>query len=145
MSKTSARIALVLALVGLAAAGENRLRACMFADPTTAQSATSRPSVGHAGLRRRFGTFKGISVSIFGGIWFAFAALLSVAGMTARPTVREVFRDICSQRPPWRSQRFSIGLCVVCHPEARVRVVPHHLCRRDWALPRLWRGHLIPR
>ena len=37
----------------------------------------------------RFGTFQGISVSVFGGIWFGFAALMSIAGMTARPTVRE--------------------------------------------------------
>jgi protein-disulfide isomerase len=37
----------------------------------------------------RFGTFWGVPVSIFGGIWFVCAALLSVGGMTARPQVRE--------------------------------------------------------
>jgi uncharacterized membrane protein/protein-disulfide isomerase len=37
----------------------------------------------------RFGTLWGIPVSIFGGIWFVCAALLSVGGMVARPQVRE--------------------------------------------------------
>ena len=37
----------------------------------------------------RFGTLWGVPVSIFGGIWFVCAALLSVGGMVARPQVRE--------------------------------------------------------
>ena len=91
MSKTAARLALVCALVGLAASSEAAyVHYRMFADPTYAAvcdiSATISCTQVYAS---RFGTFQGISVSIFGGIWFAFAALLSVAGMTARPAVRE--------------------------------------------------------
>ena len=37
----------------------------------------------------RFSTYRGVPVAVFGGFWFAVAGLLSVAGMTARQTVRE--------------------------------------------------------
>jgi len=37
----------------------------------------------------RFGTVRGVPVAIFGALWFVVAALLSVAGLTARDTVRE--------------------------------------------------------
>jgi uncharacterized membrane protein/protein-disulfide isomerase len=37
----------------------------------------------------RFSTVRGIPVAIFGAIWFAVAALLSVGGLTARDSVRE--------------------------------------------------------
>jgi protein-disulfide isomerase len=37
----------------------------------------------------RFGSWQGISVAVFGTIWFTLATLLSVAGLTARPAVRE--------------------------------------------------------
>jgi uncharacterized membrane protein/protein-disulfide isomerase len=37
----------------------------------------------------RFSTFRGIPVAIFGAIWFAFAALMSGAWLTARPAIRE--------------------------------------------------------
>ena len=37
----------------------------------------------------RYSTYRGVPVAVFGGLWFAVAGLLSVAGMTARPTVRE--------------------------------------------------------
>jgi protein-disulfide isomerase len=40
-------------------------------------------------FRSRYGAFQGVPVSIFGAIWFDFAVLLSMAGMTARPEVRE--------------------------------------------------------
>jgi uncharacterized membrane protein/protein-disulfide isomerase len=91
MSKTSARIALILALVGLAASGEAAyVHYRMFADPTYSAVCDINSTISCTQVyASRFGTFKGISVSLFGGIWFAFAALLSVAGMSARPTVRE--------------------------------------------------------
>ena len=54
----------------------------MFADPTYTSfcdlSATMSCTQVYAS---RFGTFHGVSVSVFGAIWFAFAALLSVAGV----------------------------------------------------------------
>ena len=37
----------------------------------------------------RFGAFGGVPVAVFGAIWFAFATLLAVAGLGARPEVRE--------------------------------------------------------
>jgi uncharacterized membrane protein/protein-disulfide isomerase len=37
----------------------------------------------------RFSTVRGVPVAIFGAMWFAGAALLSVTGLTARQTVRE--------------------------------------------------------
>ncbi len=40
-------------------------------------------------LASRFATVRGIPVAIFGSIWFATAALLSVSGLIARPAVRE--------------------------------------------------------
>jgi uncharacterized membrane protein/protein-disulfide isomerase len=37
----------------------------------------------------RFSTVRGVPVALFGGIWFAVAALLSIGAMTARQSVRE--------------------------------------------------------
>jgi uncharacterized membrane protein/protein-disulfide isomerase len=37
----------------------------------------------------RYGSVGGVSVAVFGSIWFAFAALLALAGLAARPEVRE--------------------------------------------------------
>ena len=91
MSKTSARLALVLALIGLAAAGEAAyVHYRMFADPTYRAVCDINTTVSCTAVyASRFGTFNGVSVSVFGGIFFAFAALLSYAGMSARDAVRE--------------------------------------------------------
>ncbi|MBS1819214.1 MAG: thioredoxin domain-containing protein [Acidobacteria bacterium] len=91
MSTTTARLALICALVGLGAAGTAAwVHYRMFADPTYTSFCDVSTTVSCTQVyASRFGTFKGVSVSVFGGIWFAFAALLSVAGMTARPSVRE--------------------------------------------------------
>lgn len=37
----------------------------------------------------RFGSWFGVSVAIFGAIWFALATMLAAAGLVARPSVRE--------------------------------------------------------
>ena len=91
MSTTSARLALLCALVGLGAAGAAAwVHYRMFADPTYTSFCDVSTTVSCTQVyASRFGTFKGVSVSVFGGIWFAFAALLSVAGMSARESVRE--------------------------------------------------------
>jgi uncharacterized membrane protein/protein-disulfide isomerase len=91
MSKTSARLALAFALVGLGASVtaayvhyqvlHNPLYTS-FCDINATVSCTQV-------YQSRFGTLWGVPVSIFGGIWFVCAALLSVGGMTARPQVRE--------------------------------------------------------
>lgn len=91
MSTTSARLALVFALVGLGAAGTAAyVHYRMFADPTYTSFCDVGATISCTQVyASRFGTFRGVSVSIFGAIWFGFAALLAVAGMTARPAVRE--------------------------------------------------------
>ena len=91
MSNTTARLALACALVGLGASGTAAyVHYRMFADPTYTSFCDVNATMSCTQVyASRFGTFQGVSVSIFGGIWFAFAALLSVAGMTARPAVRE--------------------------------------------------------
>ncbi len=91
MSTTSARLALVFALVGLGAASTAAyVHYRMFADPTYTSFCDVGATISCTQVyASRFGTFGGVSVSIFGAIWFGFAALLSVAGMTARPGVRE--------------------------------------------------------
>ena len=91
MSKTAARIALVFALVGLAVASEAAyVQYRAQNDPTYVSfcdvSATVSCSQVYAS---RFSTFYGVPVSVFGAIWFAFAALLAAAGLVARPAVRE--------------------------------------------------------
>jgi uncharacterized membrane protein/predicted DsbA family dithiol-disulfide isomerase len=91
MSQTAARIALVCALVGLGASGTAAyVHYHMLRDPTYTSfcdvSATMSCTQVYAS---RFGTFRGVPVAIFGAIWFALATLLSVAGLTGRPPVRE--------------------------------------------------------
>jgi protein-disulfide isomerase/uncharacterized membrane protein len=91
MSTTTARLALICALIGLGASGTAAyVHYHMFADPTYTSFCDVSSTVSCTQVyASRFGTFKGVSVSVFGGIWFAFAALMSIAGMTARPPVRE--------------------------------------------------------
>ena len=91
MSTTTARLALICALVGLGASGTAAyVHYRMFADPTYTSFCDMSAVVSCTQVyASRFGTFKGVSVSVFGGIWFGFAALMSIAGMSARPAVRE--------------------------------------------------------
>src|SRR5262245_53747085 len=91
MSQTTARIALICALVGLGASGTAAyVHYHMLRDPTYTSfcdvSATMSCTQVYAS---RFGTFQGVPVAIFGAIWFALATLLSVAGLSGRPAVRE--------------------------------------------------------
>jgi uncharacterized membrane protein/protein-disulfide isomerase len=91
MSTTTARLALLCALVGFGvsvAAAYVHYR--MLFDPTYTSFCDMSATVSCTQVyASRFSTFRGIPVAIFGAIWFAFAALLSVAWMTARPAVAE--------------------------------------------------------
>src|SRR3954470_14942575 len=91
MSRTAGTIALISALVGLGASiTAAYVHYRMFADPTYTSFCDVSAVVSCTQVyASRFGTFKGVSVSVFGGIWFGFAALMSIAGMSARPAVRE--------------------------------------------------------
>ncbi len=91
MTKRTALLALLFALVGLGASVTaasvhyhllNDPHYTSFCDITGTVSCTLV-------YQSRFGTLWGIPVSIFGGIWFVCAALLSVGGLVARPDVRE--------------------------------------------------------
>lgn len=91
MTKRAALLALVFALVGLGASVtaayvhyqvlQNPLYTS-FCDINATVSCTEV-------YQSRFGTLWGVPVSIFGGIWFVCAALLSVGGLVARPQIRE--------------------------------------------------------
>ncbi|OLE85420.1 MAG: hypothetical protein AUF76_00830 [Acidobacteria bacterium 13_1_20CM_2_65_9] len=91
MSKTAARIALLCALTGLVvsvAAAYVHYR--LVFDPTYRSFCDVSSTISCTQVYlSRYSTFRGIPVAIFGALWFVAAALLSVSGMTARPSVRE--------------------------------------------------------
>lgn len=91
MSKTSSRLALVFSLVGLVASGAaTYTHYRMLADPTyTSFCDVSATWSCTEVYRSVYGSFMGIPVALFGGIWFAFATLLSLAGLTARPDTKD--------------------------------------------------------
>jgi uncharacterized membrane protein/protein-disulfide isomerase len=91
MSKRSALLALLFAMVGLGASvSAAYVHYRILADPLYTSFCDINATVSCTEVyQSRFGTLWGVPVSIFGGIWFVCAALLSVAGMVARPHVRE--------------------------------------------------------
>ena len=91
MSKTAARIALVCALVGLGVSGAAAYTHYhLLRDPTYHSFCDVSATVSCTQVyQSRYSTVAGIPVAIFGALWFVVAGLLSVAGLTARQTVRE--------------------------------------------------------
>jgi uncharacterized membrane protein/protein-disulfide isomerase len=91
MSKTAARIALVCAVIGLgvsSAAAYTHVH--MLRDPTYRSFCDVSATVSCTQVyQSRYSTVAGIPVAIFGALWFVGAGLLSVAGLTARQSVRE--------------------------------------------------------
>ena len=91
MSRTAARLVLLCALIGFAvsvAAAYVHYR--LLADPTYHSFCDVSSTINCTQVYlSRFSTFRGIPVAVFGAFWFVAAALLSVSGMTARPSVRE--------------------------------------------------------
>src|SRR5277367_4589508 len=91
MSTRSAPFALVCALVGLAAAtAAAYTHYHLLYDPAYRSfcDVSERISCTQVYLSR-YSTVRGMPVAVFGVIWFAAAALLSIAWLTARDTVRE--------------------------------------------------------
>jgi uncharacterized membrane protein/protein-disulfide isomerase len=91
MTKTTARLALGFALLGLGASTaatytHYRLLTdasyLSFCDVSATVSCTEAYS-------SRFGSVAGVPVAVFGAFWFAVATLLASAGLKARPAVRE--------------------------------------------------------
>ena len=91
MSKRSALLALAFALVGLGASvAAAYVHYHLLFDPRYTSFCDINATVSCTEVyQSRFSTLWGIPVSIFGGIWFVCAALLSVGGLVARPQVRE--------------------------------------------------------
>lgn len=91
MSKSAARLALAFALVGLGASvAASYVHYRLLADPlyTSFCDVSSTMSCTQV-YQSRFSTFQGIPVAVFGALWFVGAALLAIAAMVARPSVRE--------------------------------------------------------
>lgn len=91
MSSTIRTLAFLLAVVGLAvSASAAYVHYRLLVDPQYVSfcdvSATMSCTQVYAS---RFGSFAGVPVAVFGAIWFAVASLLAVAGIVARPAVRE--------------------------------------------------------
>src|SRR5918911_3978866 len=91
MSQRAARFGLICAIVGLAAsvaAAYVHYRLVFnpayesFCDVSSTINCT-------AVYLSRYSTFRGVPVALFGALWFAVATLLSIAGLTARESVRE--------------------------------------------------------
>jgi len=91
MSRTLARLALVCALAGLAASGAAAyVHYHLLRDPSYLSFCDVSATVSCTQLyASRYGTLGGVPVALLGTIWFVFATLLAVAGVTARPSVRE--------------------------------------------------------
>ena len=91
MTKFAARIALVCALVGIAASvAAGYVHYHLLFDPhyTSFCDMSGKMSCTQA-YQSRFSTVWGIPVSIFAGIWFVGAALLSVGGLAGQDEIRE--------------------------------------------------------
>jgi uncharacterized membrane protein/protein-disulfide isomerase len=91
MSRRAGLFALACALIGLgASAAAAYTHYHMLFDPMYRSFCDVSTTISCTQVyQSRFSTFQGIPVAIFGGVWFVAAALLSVAGLTARPSVRE--------------------------------------------------------
>src|ERR1700719_3033193 len=91
MSRSSARLALLCALVGLgASATAAYVHYHLLYDPHYTSFCDVNATVSCTQVyQSRFSTIRGVPVALFGGIWFAVAALLATGAMTARQSVRE--------------------------------------------------------
>jgi uncharacterized membrane protein/predicted DsbA family dithiol-disulfide isomerase len=91
MSKTSARLALACALLGLVASvGAAYVHYRMLADPTYVSVCDVNATVSCSQVyASQYSTVKGVPVAIVGAIWFGVALLLSLAGLVGESEVRE--------------------------------------------------------
>src|SRR5260370_37950319 len=91
MTKRAALFALLCAVVGFGASvAASYTHYHLLYDPTYTSFCDVSETVSCTQVyASRFSTFRGVPVAIFGAIWFAFAALMSGAWLTARPAIRE--------------------------------------------------------
>ena len=110
MSRTVAFIALACALVGLGASVTAAyVHYQHLADPSYTSFCDVNASVSCTQVyASQYGTFAGVSVAVFGVIWFAFATLLTLAALLGSATVRE-------SAPAYLFAASTIGLAVVLY------------------------------
>ena len=91
MTKRAPYLALACALVGLSVSGAAAyVHYRLINDPSYHSFCDVSSTINCTQVYlSRFGTFRGIPVALFGVFWFVAATLLSVGGLTARPSVRE--------------------------------------------------------
>jgi len=91
MSRRAATLALLFSLVGLgASAASAYAHYHLLNDPTYRSFCDVSSTVSCTQVyASRFSTVRGTPVAIVGAVWFVAAALLSIAGLTARQPVRE--------------------------------------------------------
>jgi uncharacterized membrane protein len=91
MTKRSALLALMCALIGLAAsAAAAYTHYHLLYDPAYRSFCDVSETISCTQVYlSRFSTVRGIPVALFGAVAFVAAALLSISGLTARPAVRE--------------------------------------------------------
>src|SRR3989338_1041580 len=91
MSKTAARLALLCAVVGLGASVVAvYVHYHLLYDPLYTSFCDVNATVSCTDVyKSRFSTVWGMPVAVFSAIWFVLAALLSIGGLVARPSVRE--------------------------------------------------------
>jgi uncharacterized membrane protein/protein-disulfide isomerase len=93
MRHTAPRVAFLCALVGLGVSvAAGYVHARMLTDPAYSSFCDVSATVSCTEVyASRFGTFRGVPVSVFGAIWFACAALMSMAWMKApRPVAEDI-------------------------------------------------------
>ena len=146
MSRTTARLALLCALVGLGASARppTSTTACSPTRPTRASATSARPCSCTQVYRSRFGTFQGVSVV---GLRRHLVRLCHPAvDRRADARARRFARACPGISSPARRSALAVilylGYASFFLLEAGLRPVPHHLCRRDRALPRFRCGHL---
>jgi uncharacterized membrane protein/protein-disulfide isomerase len=91
MSRRAASFALLCALVGLgASAAAAYTHYHRLYDPSYRSFCDVNETISCTQVyASRFSTFQGVPVALFGGLWFVVAGLISIAGLTARPSVRD--------------------------------------------------------
>jgi uncharacterized membrane protein/protein-disulfide isomerase len=91
MSRTAARIALLCSLIGLGvSAAAAYAHYHLLYDPNYSSFCDVNATISCTQVyQSRYSTLLGVPVALFGAVWFAAAALLSIAGLTARQSVRE--------------------------------------------------------
>jgi uncharacterized membrane protein/protein-disulfide isomerase len=123
MSKSSARLALACAVIGLGASvAAAYVHYHLLVDPTYTSFCDVNTTVSCTQVYlSRYSTFRGIPVAVFGAIWFAGAALLALSGLVAPARARE-------SAPGYLFAASTVALAVVLYFEYVSFVVLKAVC-----------------